>query len=124
MTIFCTKADPISYIDLHNHLLTYEFLHKASRQSIMIVPILPTPTQQPSAFFKQCQSISNSSRMDHFHGRWRTNNHNGYNYGNHGYGSSQNFGTNIYGFLCSFEYLCFSFHCPYNAYKLNFRSSS
>jgi len=62
--------------------------------------------------------------MDHFRGGWRTNNHNGYNYGNNGYGSSQNFGTNSYGFLCSFEYLCFPFHCPYNAYKLDFRLSS
>jgi hypothetical protein len=30
VTSLSTKVDPISYIDLHNHLLTHEFLYKAS----------------------------------------------------------------------------------------------
>lgn len=33
MTIIFTKAKPISYSDLHNHLLTHEFIHKASFQA-------------------------------------------------------------------------------------------
>jgi hypothetical protein len=34
VTILSTKVDPISYIDLHSHLLTNEFLYKSSLQSI------------------------------------------------------------------------------------------
>ena len=39
------KVDPISYTDLHSHLLTHEFLYKASLQSIVTAPLLPTPIQ-------------------------------------------------------------------------------
>jgi hypothetical protein len=42
VTSLSTKADPISYTDLHSHLLTHEFLHKASFYPIITAPFLPT----------------------------------------------------------------------------------
>jgi hypothetical protein len=30
VTSLVTKAEPLSYVDLHSHLLTHEFLHKTS----------------------------------------------------------------------------------------------
>ena len=53
VTSLSTKADPISYTDLHSHLLTHEFLHKASLHPAVTAPLLPTPSQQPFAFFGQ-----------------------------------------------------------------------
>jgi hypothetical protein len=53
VTSLSTKADPISYTDLHSHLLTHEFLHKASLHPAVTAPLLPTPSQQPSVFFGQ-----------------------------------------------------------------------
>lgn len=34
VTSLVTKAKPLSYADLHDHLLTHEFLHKTSLQSM------------------------------------------------------------------------------------------
>ena len=48
VTTFSTRKKPISHTDLHNHLLTYEFLHKASFQPIMTTPLLSTLSQPPS----------------------------------------------------------------------------
>jgi hypothetical protein len=64
VTSLSTKDAPITYIDLHSSLLTHEFLHKASLQPSVIAPLLPTPTQQPAAFFVQHQS----GRRGRFHG--------------------------------------------------------
>jgi len=52
-----TKAEPISYIDLYNHLLMHEFFYKGYFQPVMIAPLLLTLTQPPLAFFffLQCQ---------------------------------------------------------------------
>ena len=44
VTSLSTKADPISYTDLHSSLLTYECLHKTSLQPSVTAPLLPTPT--------------------------------------------------------------------------------
>jgi len=42
VTSLVTKAEPLSYADLHNHLLTYEFLHKTSLPSLAAnPPLLP-----------------------------------------------------------------------------------
>jgi hypothetical protein len=43
VTSLSTKADPISYTDLHSSLLTYEFFHKAALQPAVTAPLLPTP---------------------------------------------------------------------------------
>jgi hypothetical protein len=56
VTSLITKAEPLSYVDLHSHLLTHEFLHKnpfhsmAAAPSLMFssslpqqLPLLPTP---------------------------------------------------------------------------------
>ena len=56
VTSLITKAEPLSYADLHSHLLTHEFLHKNSFHSMAVSspllsftpllqepPLLPTP---------------------------------------------------------------------------------
>ena len=53
VTSLITKAEPLSYADLHCHLLTHEFLHKNSFHSMVVgssssslpqqPPLLPTP---------------------------------------------------------------------------------
>jgi len=50
VTSHVTKAKQLSYADLHNHLLTHEFLHKTSLSSLAAnPPLLPTPSLLPSA---------------------------------------------------------------------------
>jgi hypothetical protein len=50
VTILVTKAELLSYADLHSHLLTHEFLHKTSLQSIVANPsLLPISSMLPSA---------------------------------------------------------------------------
>jgi len=40
-----SKTEPLSYADLHSHLLTHEFLHKTSLPSLAANPPLqPTPS--------------------------------------------------------------------------------
>jgi hypothetical protein len=93
VTSLSTKVDPISYIDLHSSLLTHEFLHKATLQLAVTTPLLPTPTQQPAAFFVQHHSNFNTGRQGCLCGGWRHNNRNNSYHGN---GSAQNFSTHIY----------------------------
>jgi hypothetical protein len=93
VTSLSTKADPISYTDLHSHLLTHQFLHKASLQLFVITHLLPTPTQQPSVFFVQHYFGSSIGRKGRFRGGQRQNNCSSYN---HGYGLAHNFNTNSY----------------------------
>ena len=57
VTSLITKAEPLSYTDLHSHLLTYEFLHK-SLVSIH-APLLPTPSTPLSVLIMQRQTFSN-----------------------------------------------------------------
>jgi hypothetical protein len=40
VTSLIIKAEPLSYVDLHSHLLTHEFLHKNSFHSMAAVPSL------------------------------------------------------------------------------------
>jgi hypothetical protein len=50
VTSLITKAEPLSYADLHNHLLTHEFLHKNSFHSMAAAPSLLSSSsllQQP-----------------------------------------------------------------------------
>ena len=47
VTSLITKAEPLSYADLHSHLLTHEFLHKSS--AAIHAPLLPTPSILSSA---------------------------------------------------------------------------
>jgi hypothetical protein len=50
VTSLITKAEPLSYADLHSHLLTHEFLHKKSFHSMDAAPSLMSsslPQQQP-----------------------------------------------------------------------------
>jgi len=56
VTSLSTKDAPITYTDLYSNLLTHEFLHKTSLQPSVTTPLLPTPMQQPTAFFVQHQS--------------------------------------------------------------------
>jgi len=90
VTSLSTKDAPITYTDLHSSLLTHEFLHKASLQPSVTAPLLPTPTQQPAAFFVQHQS----GRRGHFRGSWRPNNRSNFYHGNgpaHSYTSGQQY---------------------------------
>jgi hypothetical protein len=49
-----TKAEPLSYVDLHNHLFTHEFLHKTSLPFLAAnPPLLPTPSLLPFANLAQ-----------------------------------------------------------------------
>ena len=47
VTTLSTKADPLSYSELHSHLSTHEFIHcKSISSSLMFVaPLLPSPAQ-------------------------------------------------------------------------------
>jgi hypothetical protein len=96
VTSLSTKADPISCSDFHSSLLTYEFLNKAAFQPTITALLLPTPTQQPAAFFMQNHSGFNTARRGCFHRGWRNNNnHNNVyrgNNGNNSYTSGQQFG--------------------------------
>jgi hypothetical protein len=72
VTNLITKSEPLSYANLHNHLLTHEFLHKSS--AAIHAPLLPTPSTPPSALVAQHQTFSNSGRSKgHFNGDWRPN---------------------------------------------------
>ena len=84
VTSMSIKVDPISYTNLHSHLLTHEFLHKASLHPTVTAPLLPTPSQQPSTFFGQRQFGSSTGRRGRFCRGWRQCNRS-YNRGNHGY---------------------------------------
>ena len=67
-----TKAEPLSYIDLHSHLLTHEFLHKSS--AAMHAPLLPTTSIPSSVLVAQRQTFGNSSHSKgRFNGGWRPN---------------------------------------------------
>jgi hypothetical protein len=52
VTSLMIKTEPLSYVDLHSHFLTHEFLHKTSRPSMVAnPPLLLTPSLLPSAHF-------------------------------------------------------------------------
>jgi len=51
VTSLITKAEPLSYANLHSHLLTHEFLHKSS--AAIHAPLLPTPNTPSSALVTQ-----------------------------------------------------------------------
>jgi hypothetical protein len=57
VTSLITKAEPLSYADLHSHLLTHEFLHKSS--AAIHAPLLPTPSTPSSALVAQRQTFGN-----------------------------------------------------------------
>jgi len=72
VTSLITKAEPLSYADLHKHLLAHEFLHKSSAATH--APLLPTPSTPPSALVAQRQTFGNSGRSrGRFNGGWRPN---------------------------------------------------
>jgi len=83
VTSLSTRADPLSYTNLHNHLFIHEFLHKSSLQSIGVVVIthlLPSLVQPPSAPIAQWHSPGlfnsnfNSNRgIRHSRGGWHHN---------------------------------------------------
>lgn len=81
MTRLSIKAKPISYTDLHNYLLTHEFLYKASFQPAVTALLLLMPSQLSSTFLLWCQLGSPSSNYNQnyisrgrFHGGWKNNN--------------------------------------------------
>jgi hypothetical protein len=47
VTSLITKIEPLSYADLHNHLLTHEFLHKNSFHSMATAPSLLSSSSLP-----------------------------------------------------------------------------
>jgi hypothetical protein len=54
---------PLSYADIHNHLLTHEFLHKSSLLFLAAnPPLLPTPSLLSSVHLAQQQTSFNFSR--------------------------------------------------------------
>jgi len=76
VTSLVTKAEPLSYTDLHSHLLTHEFLHKTSLQSMVVNPLLlPMFPLLPLANLAQYHNSPNfSCNRGYFHGNWRPNN--------------------------------------------------
>jgi len=104
VTSLSTKAEPLTYSELHSHLSTYEFLHGSSLQSIQaIAPFLPTPSHPPSAYVAQRaftgfnDSGSSSHQGKGRRGGWKGNSRNNYNkypvqpyHGNSGSSSWQN----------------------------------
>jgi len=78
-----TKAEPLSYADLHSHLLTHEFLHKNSFHSMAAAPSLLSsssllqqppllPTPQFSAHHAMSHHSPNFSRnRGRSRGNWR-----------------------------------------------------
>ena len=72
VTSLITKAEPLSYANLHSHLLTHEFLHKSS--AAIHAPLLPTPNTPSSALVTQRQAFGNSGRSKgRFNGGWHPN---------------------------------------------------
>jgi hypothetical protein len=65
VTSLVTKAEPLSYADLHNHLLTHEFLHRTSLPSLAANPSL-----LPSTHLAQQQ---HNSSFGYHRGRSRDN---------------------------------------------------
>ncbi|KAJ6733370.1 hypothetical protein OIU74_005177 [Salix koriyanagi] len=55
VTTLSTKADPLSYSELHSHLSTHEFIHRNSMASSITsaAPLLPSPILQPAAYAAQ-----------------------------------------------------------------------
>jgi hypothetical protein len=58
VTSIVTKAEPLSYANLHSHLLTHKFLHKTSLSSmgsaVINTPLLPMPNTPPAVVFSLC----------------------------------------------------------------------
>jgi hypothetical protein len=83
-----TKAEPLSYVNPHNHLLTHEFLHKSSLPSLA-----GNPPLLPSTHLAQLQHNSN---FGHNKGRsrddWRSNNN---RYNNHDKSNFQGFHSSV-----------------------------
>jgi len=72
VTSLVTKAEPLSYADLHSHLPTHEFIHKSS--VAIHAPLLPTPNTPPSTLVAQRQTFGNSGRnRGRFNGGWHPN---------------------------------------------------
>jgi hypothetical protein len=72
VTSLITKTEPLSYANLHSHLLTHEFLHKSS--AAIHAPLLPTPNTPSSALVTQRQAFGNSGRSKgRFNGGWHPN---------------------------------------------------
>ena len=65
VTNLVTKAESLSYADLHSHLLTHEFLHKTSLQSMdtssPLLPQSPLLLIMPSAHLAKSQHNPNFS---------------------------------------------------------------
>jgi len=83
VTSLITKPEPLSYADLHSHLLTHEFLHKNSFHSMVAAPSLLSsfslpqqppllPTPQFSAHHAMSHHSPNFSRnRGRSRGNWR-----------------------------------------------------
>ena len=72
VTSLITKTEPLSYTDLHSHLLTHEFLHKSF--AAIHAPLLPTPSTPSSTLVVQRQTFGNSGRSrGRFNGGWHPN---------------------------------------------------
>lgn len=56
VTSLSTKTGPPMYTELHNHLLTKEYLQKRSLVTNIPAPLLLTPSSSSSSFLAQCQS--------------------------------------------------------------------
>jgi hypothetical protein len=84
VTSLITKAKLLSYVDLHSHLLTHEFLHKNSFHSMDVAPSLLSSslpqqppllsTPQPSAHLVMSHHSSNfSCNRGRSQGNWPPN---------------------------------------------------
>jgi len=75
VTSLSTRADPLSYSDLHSHLLTHEYLNKSSLQSTigspMTTPLLPTPSNPTASALLAQRSGFGGSSSHSYRGRGR-----------------------------------------------------
>jgi len=67
ITSLAIKVEPLSYVDLHSDLITHEFLHKTSLQSMVVTtPFLPMPPLQPSTIIEHYQSSATYNNNPNF----------------------------------------------------------
>jgi len=60
VTSLITKTEPLSYTDLHSHLLTHEFLHKsfaAIHAPLSHTPSIPSPFYISGRLLKPCLAV-------------------------------------------------------------------
>jgi len=70
ITSFVINVEPLSYADLHSHLLMHEFIHKSSHPSMgsaaINASLLPTPNTSSSTLFLNTILLGTSVEIGSF----------------------------------------------------------